>query len=64
MSAKSLAVSHLGFLHPNNTREKVTHILSFVDIAIGGSRPWDIRIHDERFFSRVLADGSLGLGEA
>jgi cyclopropane-fatty-acyl-phospholipid synthase len=64
MSAKSLAVSRLGFLHPNNAREKVTHILNFADIIIGGSRPWDIRIHDERFFSRVLVDGSLGLGEA
>ena len=27
-------------------------------------RPWDIRIHDERMFQRLLARGTLGLGEA
>jgi cyclopropane-fatty-acyl-phospholipid synthase len=33
-------------------------------VEIGGSRPWDIRLRDRRFFKRVLQDGSLGLGEA
>jgi cyclopropane-fatty-acyl-phospholipid synthase len=35
-----------------------------VGIAIDGSSPWDIRIKDERFFRRVLRDGSIGLGES
>ncbi len=34
------------------------------DIRIDGDRPWDIRVHDERMFQRVLAHGTLGLGEA
>jgi cyclopropane-fatty-acyl-phospholipid synthase len=34
------------------------------DIRIDGERPWDIRIHDERMFQRLLARGTLGLGEA
>ena len=38
--------------------------LADADIVIGGSRPWDIRVNDPRFFRRVLARGSLGLGEA
>ena len=29
-----------------------------------GDSPWDIRVTDERFYARVLADGSLGFGEA
>jgi len=33
-------------------------------IEVNGNRPWDIRVHDERFFSRVVAQGNLGAGEA
>jgi hypothetical protein len=29
--------------------------LCLCDIAVGGVRPWDIRVHDERFFRRILA---------
>lgn len=38
--------------------------LCFDDSRAGGSAPWDPRVHDQRFFRRVLAQGSLGLGEA
>jgi cyclopropane-fatty-acyl-phospholipid synthase len=34
------------------------------DIRFNGDRPWDIRVHDERLLQRVLARGTLGLGEA
>jgi cyclopropane-fatty-acyl-phospholipid synthase len=34
------------------------------DIRIDGDRPWDISVNDERMFQRVLARGTLGLGEA
>lgn len=34
------------------------------DIAINGNRPWDLQVHDDRFFSRVACQGSVGLGEA
>jgi cyclopropane-fatty-acyl-phospholipid synthase len=43
---------------------KVTEILAFADIAVNGPQPWDIQIHDERFFNRALGDGSIGLGES
>lgn len=39
-------------------------ILSPAGIIINGDKPWDIRITDERFYKRVLREGSLGLGEA
>ncbi len=42
----------------------VARLLSKADIEIGGTRPWDIQIHDKRLFRRVLTMGSLGLGEA
>lgn len=39
-------------------------LLAAADVQVGGSRPWDIHVHDSRFYRRVLAQGSLGLGES
>ncbi|MFN2238913.1 MAG: cyclopropane fatty acyl phospholipid synthase [Thermoanaerobaculia bacterium] len=33
-------------------------------VTIGGDAPWDVTVHDPRLAARVLAHGSLGLGEA
>jgi cyclopropane-fatty-acyl-phospholipid synthase len=33
-------------------------------IRFNGDRPWDIQVHDPAMFRRVLAQGSLGLGES
>jgi cyclopropane-fatty-acyl-phospholipid synthase len=38
--------------------------LAAADVRIDGPRAWDIRVHDDRFFQRVLASGDLGLGES
>lgn len=45
-------------------RGKIENALTSIDIEIGGGRPRDITIHDERLFNRLLSKGSLGLGEA
>src|SRR3569833_570490 len=45
-------------------RRTVEELLTGTDIKINGSRPWDIREHDERFFQRLLGRGSLGAGES
>ncbi len=42
----------------------VKDLLCSADVRVDGKRPWDIRVHDERFYGRVLAQGSLGLGES
>lgn len=34
------------------------------DIRINGDRPWDIRVHNDALYGRVLKHGTLGLGEA
>lgn len=47
-----------------SARAFVTELLKKADIEVGGSRPQDITVHDERLFNRVLRYGSLGLGEA
>lgn len=38
--------------------------LAEIDIQINGTRPWDIQVHDERLYRRVIMRGSIGLGEA
>jgi len=42
----------------------VEDIITIADIKIDGDRLWDIQIHDEAFYDRVLKDQSLGLGES
>ncbi|MBL7062313.1 MAG: cyclopropane fatty acyl phospholipid synthase [Dehalococcoidia bacterium] len=44
-----------------NTSEK---ILSLAGVKINGNNPWDIRVHNQKFYRRVLTEGSLGLGES
>ncbi len=44
--------------------KKAQQILSLADIKINGKRPWDIHVHTPLFYRRVMAQGSLGLGEA
>ncbi len=44
-------------------RRIITGILGRADIRVGGDRPWDVAVHNPRFFSRALR-GSLGVGES
>ncbi len=45
-------------------RERLQALLAPAGVRIGGDRDFDLQVHDDRFFARVLAQGSLGLGEA
>lgn len=47
-----------------SAKGKVSELLRSADIEIGGARPWDIQIHDERLYQRVIAEGTLGAGES
>lgn len=38
----------------------VQELLSQAGIMVNGPELWDIRVHDKRFFRRVLQQGSLG----
>ena len=42
----------------------VKRLLASADVRVNGDRPWDISVFDHRFYSHVLAQGSLGLGES
>ncbi len=45
-------------------RRCVEGLLEEADVRVNGNRPWDIHIHNVNFYPRVLAEGSLGLGES
>ena len=42
----------------------VTEVLAEAEVGFDGQHPWDIQVHDERFFPRVFRQLSLGLGES
>jgi cyclopropane-fatty-acyl-phospholipid synthase len=43
---------------------RVLQLLASADIQVNGHRPWDLVVHDERFYSRILRAGSVGLGDS
>ncbi len=47
-----------------SSRQTIQDLLTGTDVELNGERPFDIQVHDERFYDRVLSDGSTGLGEA
>lgn len=42
----------------------VADLLKKADVEINGTRPWDIQVHDERLYRRVVLGGSVGLGDS
>ncbi|MBD7988377.1 cyclopropane fatty acyl phospholipid synthase [Luteimonas sp. Sa2BVA3] len=49
-------------MHP--FRDRVHGLLAAADVRIDGDRPWDMLVHDARLPARLLAGGSLALGDA
>ncbi|MGA2418226.1 MAG: cyclopropane fatty acyl phospholipid synthase [Candidatus Staskawiczbacteria bacterium] len=48
----------------NNFKRWVQDLIKPTGIVINGSNPWDIKINNPKFYNRVKAQGSLGLGES
>lgn len=46
------------------SKEIIEDYLSGAGININGDNPWDIQVHDDRFYSRVLSDGAMAVGES
>ena len=49
---------------PTRPRRRIEALLGEAGVRVGGDRDWDIQVHDPRLYARLLAQGSLGLGEA
>jgi cyclopropane-fatty-acyl-phospholipid synthase len=48
----------------SGSRRALQDLFAPSGLRLDGDAPWDPRIHDDRFYGRVLANGSLGLGES
>lgn len=48
----------------NLIKKKGIELFKKADITINGSRPWDIQIHNENFYSKLLFHGTIALGES
>ncbi|MEX0679969.1 MAG: cyclopropane fatty acyl phospholipid synthase [Balneolales bacterium] len=44
--------------------QKTKELLERADITINGNRKHDIQVHNNQFYSRIFAEGTLGVGES
>ncbi|MGI8420571.1 MAG: cyclopropane fatty acyl phospholipid synthase [Candidatus Levyibacteriota bacterium] len=42
----------------------IKKLLKTASITINGENPWDIQVHDDRFYDCILREGVLGFGES
>jgi cyclopropane-fatty-acyl-phospholipid synthase len=50
-------------LFMNSQQKVVEELLALTDIEVNGARPWDIRVLNSSFYSRILRDPSMQMGE-
>ncbi len=48
----------------NIYKKAIEDLLSSAGIKINGDRSWDIHVFNEKFYQRILKEGSIGLGES
>lgn len=48
----------------NKSEQYIRGLLETADIQVNGDRPWDVQVHHDQLYDRILQDASLGLGEA
>ena len=48
----------------NYVKRKGVEIFKKAGVIVGGKNPWDIQVHDDRFYPRLLFHGSIALGES
>jgi cyclopropane-fatty-acyl-phospholipid synthase len=46
------------------SRNQFSSLLREAGVAVGGGKPWDLDVRNERLYSRVLAGGTLAVGES
>ncbi len=45
-------------------QETLKEIFDAADIIINGERPWDIQVHNNQTYARIIGQGTLGAGES
>lgn len=47
-----------------DAKKMVEELLAEADIRLNGERPWDMQVHNDQLYGRLLKEGTLGLGES
>jgi len=47
-----------------NSKQRAQEILSAAGVTVSGPNPWDPRVHDERLYDRLFAEGTVAVGES
>lgn len=47
-----------------HAKDILADLIKPLGIALNGSNPWDVQVHNENFYDRVFKFGALGLGES
>ena len=50
--------------HSSFARRRIESLVESSGVRINGPNPWDPQVNDERFYRRVMLNGSMGLGES
>src|SRR5690606_3706152 len=45
-------------------RQIIFNTFAEVGITINGNNPWDMQVHNTKFYDKILSSGSIGFGEA
>lgn len=48
----------------NKYRKIAEDLLGLAGVKVNGPNSWDIQVHNEEFYKRVLTEGELGIGES
>jgi Cyclopropane fatty acid synthase and related methyltransferases len=48
----------------NNYKSLAEDILALAGVKPNGNNPWDISIHNDKFYRRAITEGELGIGES
>lgn len=48
----------------SSAKNVIEGMLNSIGVGINGTQPWDIQVHNEKLYDRVLTQGALGLGES
>lgn len=65
---RALLISLLAVLpmatYQSSAEKVIRQIVELAGIQINGHQPWDIQVHNDQFYSYLLKERSLGLGES
>jgi cyclopropane-fatty-acyl-phospholipid synthase len=46
------------------SKQLIETLLESADVKINGVRPWDIQVHNDKFYDRIMSQGTMGMGES